>query len=287
MGKGQASWAKFALAFDRRRLGAIAVLLFEAIFLAAQLPPAKVREGESSAREFPAAVLAPLDLRFDVVEDKTAATRAFYPYSVIPGGASTANELRNAVANDPTVRAHYSDFALAHARVERLERSQAFYVSYRIGTGIFWTKSPLPLRAGETVLTDGAHFARTRCGNRLSLAPVAPTSKIEPAPEAMEIADGGVLTAALEAPEELPIVPPPTSAIVTPPPVPPAPPVGIYLPLPPVFPVGVGGTSLPPGIPITPGPPPSPPPGSPPSSPPPGPPPITPPPPGPPPIVAP
>src|SRR4051794_15398038 len=36
--------------------------------------------------------------------------RTVFPYSVIPGGAATAQALTTAIANDPVVSAHYANF---------------------------------------------------------------------------------------------------------------------------------------------------------------------------------
>jgi len=250
MGKGQALRAKSAAAIDRGRLGAIAVLMFEAVVLLAFLSPAKIQSVTSPRVQFYAAEVHPFNIRFASAKDDSSAKQSFYPYSVIPGGAASASELRNAVAYDSIVRLHYADFSVANARVEQLRTAQAFYVSYRIGESIFWSKDPLTIRAGETVLTDGTHLARTRCGNRLSAIPVAPVSKIEPTPEAMEAVAGGMLLASIEAPEALPIAPAPETTLASAPAIPAPPPIGIFLPLPPFFPVGLGGT---PGTPAIPG----------------------------------
>jgi hypothetical protein len=278
MGKDRSGWTKFAATVDCRRLGAIAVLLLDTLFLAAFLAPAKARQPEIFYRPISVSVLEPLNLRFEATEDSSSAKQAFYPYSVIPGGAKTPYELRNAVANDSVVRAHYADFVVANTRVERLEKTRAFYVSYRIGNAIFWTKNPLTVLAGETVLTDGSNMVRTRCGNRLSVVPVAPVSSIEPTPQAMESPDAAVLLASIDTPAELPIAPVPVTAI-SPTPVTAVPP-GIFVPFPPYFPVGAGGSPLPPGTPGKPGPPTTPPPSgpAPPPVPPLGPPPAAPPP---------
>ncbi len=201
---------------------------------------------------------------FEPNDTDSAPKQNFYPYSVIPGGADSASELRNAIANDSTVRAHYADFVVANARVERLKAPQAFYVSYRVGNSIFWTKSALTIRAGETVLSDGSHLARTRCGNRLSAVPVAPVAAIQPVPEAMEVPAAGPLLATIAAPAEIPVTPVPQTQVAAPPPIPPVSPVGIFLPLPPYLPVGIGGSSTP-GTPVStpPGPPSTPPAGPP------------------------
>jgi hypothetical protein len=281
MGKGWTIAAKFAGKIDRRRLGALAVLILESAVVSALLPSHNYgysagdstvgklsATGAAGARATDSNWLAPIP-----VLGKT--DRVLYPYSVIPGGVRNSAELRNAVAHDDTVAQHYADFNLGNAHVVQLRQARAVFVSYRMGSRIFWTKNRLKLPAGETVVTDGEHMARTRCGNRLSDVPIGPVLNTEPWPEAMEIpADGGLL-AAPETLSELPLAVPPTSSIV----VPPQAPGSIYIPIvPPLFPIS--GTPSTPGIPS--GPPPTAPPlsGPPPSSPPPtGPPPPPPPPP--------
>jgi hypothetical protein len=280
MGKGWTIAAKFAGKIDRRRLGALAILILESVLVSVVLSynygysPRTSTDAKFSATSTVDANdsdwFAPAPAL-----DKT--DRVLYPYSVIPGGVRNSAELRNAVAHDDTVAQHYTGFNLGNARVVQLREARAMFVSYRIGSRIFWTKNRLNLRAGEKVVTDGEHMARTRCGNRLSDVPIGPVLKNEPLPEAMEIpADGGLL-AAPESLSELPLAVPPATTIV----VPPQPPGLIYIPIvPPLFPIG--GTPSSSGIPLGAPPPPTAPP--PPSGPPPfGPPP----PPSPPPISTP
>jgi PEP-CTERM motif len=111
--------------------------------------------------------------------------RRLYPYSVIPGGAYSAQELRNAIERDPVVAHHYADFDLAKVRIIRLDSNRNEYVSYRMGDHIFWTNRKLSLHKGEEVITDGTHLARTRCGNRLSDHAVRPTSAAQPPAETL------------------------------------------------------------------------------------------------------
>src|SRR5512135_2930133 len=49
-----------------------------------------------------------------------AAARPVYPFSVISGGVQSVEELRVAMRFDPVVAAHFSDFDLSRARVERV-----------------------------------------------------------------------------------------------------------------------------------------------------------------------
>jgi hypothetical protein len=273
MGKGLTSWAKLAkTTFDCRRLGAMAILLLEAILLSAILVPRAVSVPAIGVQNF-----SPITLHSD--DDANILSqgaelendgRVYYPYSVIPGGARNEVELRRAVAHDGVVANHYADFDVEKTRVMRLTEARALFVSYRVGNRIFWTKNRMTLPEGETVLTDGAHMARTRCGNRLSEVPGEPVLMAEPSPEAMELPAARGPLAVLVPPAEIPPVPPPTTGIVAPE----TPPGAIFIPpIVPIYPTS--GGPFPSGVPPTPpppgsgGPPPPPPPPSPPPPPPP------------------
>jgi hypothetical protein len=112
-------------------------------------------------------------------EPNTAQT--VLPYSVIPGGAHSSKELLEAVQREPVVAAHYAEFRTDHVRVIHLKQDKLAYVSYRLGNQIYWTKKKLMLHEGETLLSDGEHLARTRCGNRVSDVPMTPVAPDEPA----------------------------------------------------------------------------------------------------------
>jgi uncharacterized membrane protein YgcG len=110
----------------------------------------------------------------------TGHSRTIYPYSVIAGGAQSAQELREAAAVDPVVAQHYADFDITKARRVTLYAPKLVYVSYRVGNKVFWTKHKLALRKGEAMLSDGRNMARSRCGNRISVMPVRPNAPFEP-----------------------------------------------------------------------------------------------------------
>src|SRR6266540_3190179 len=82
-----------------------------------------------------------------------AAFRDVYPYSIIAGGARSVDELKQAIAGDPVVAAHYAGFDLENTHAVRLEQPKLAHVSYRVGNAVYWTRKPLLIRAGETVLT--------------------------------------------------------------------------------------------------------------------------------------
>jgi hypothetical protein len=122
------------------------------------------------------------------LRDRDAASRRpVYPYSIIPRGIASAAELRSAVAHDPVVAAHYAAFDLANARLVQVKEARSVYVSYRRGDDVFWTSKKLRLAVGETLITDGQHISRTRCGNQISDEPRMPVSLAgDPEPQMLD-----------------------------------------------------------------------------------------------------
>jgi hypothetical protein len=220
----------------------------------------------------------------------TRALRPNYPYSIIPGGAYSAAELKYADLQDSVVKQHYAGFNVKNARMVQLTDDRYQYASYRKKDQVFWTKKKLRIKKGEVLLTDGQSYARARCGNRLSDKPQTPVSLQEP-PYAALMLPPMQLGTPMELAEKPPlgelsaitpvdisrlqeISPPVTGAI--PPEVGPILPVGpVVGGMPSIFtPPGTPVTPIsPPGTPTTPpGIPPAIPPGTPPIIPPPGPP---------------
>ena len=137
-------------------------------------PPAEAHTAPDRSSEL-------LALRTEPVDDATdTGDQPAYPYSIIPGGARNADALRTAIDADPVVRVHYANFDLAKVHIVRLTEPRLVHVSYRLGDQVFWTRRPVLLKANETLLTDGVHYARTRCANRLAVTP-GPISATEPA----------------------------------------------------------------------------------------------------------
>jgi hypothetical protein len=104
----------------------------------------------------------------------------FYPYSVVPGGVRTPEELREAGAHDRVVSEHYAGFDFRKARVVEVRHAELVYLSYRIGEQIYWTTKKVTLHSGEKLITDGKITARTRCGNQVSALPQKMASSQEP-----------------------------------------------------------------------------------------------------------
>jgi PEP-CTERM motif len=117
--------------------------------------------------------------------------RPVYRYSVIPGGAYNAHELAEAIERDPVVAAAYRTVSAGGVRAEGVPADRLAYMSYRIGDQIYWTKHPIRLRRGETILTNGSAQLRGRCGNGISLVPMLPTADSEPAPLELEALSAG------------------------------------------------------------------------------------------------
>jgi hypothetical protein len=106
--------------------------------------------------------------------------RLVYPYSVVPGGVRSADELREITTHDPIVAKHYAGFDYTRARVIEVDHPRLVYVSYRRGGQIHWTSKQASLHKGEKLLTDGHIIARTRCGNQVSVLPQVDISPQEP-----------------------------------------------------------------------------------------------------------
>ena len=113
--------------------------------------------------------------------------RQVFPFSVVPGGTITKEEVKAKVAADPTVREHYKGIDFDKLKPFRLTRPAMGYVSYRIGNKIFWTSQRLYLKPGEILLSDGISMLRGRCGNRVSLIPMGPVRKGEPSQAVLDL----------------------------------------------------------------------------------------------------
>lgn len=113
--------------------------------------------------------------------------RLVYPYSVIPGGVRSREELAAHVASDPVVSGHFSDFNVREARMVRADRNRMLHVSYRKDDVVYWTRNKVRIPEGEEMITDGDCEARGRCGNRVSAVPLGPVSDEEPMVETMDI----------------------------------------------------------------------------------------------------
>ncbi|MBV8896577.1 MAG: hypothetical protein JO051_08695 [Acidobacteriaceae bacterium] len=191
------------------------------------------------------------------------ALRPVYPYSVIPGGAYSPEELRRSAGNDNVVRDHFKDFDLKAARLVTLSNDRYQYASFRIKNSVYWTHRKLRIPKGEVLLTDGVHFARTRCGNRLCDIAPSHTTVTLPSYRMLSLPN---FSPQLLAKNEVSLPPGPTLAELTPGPVlefglprlapfvPPAPPLpGPIETWPPVGNVTPPPTPIIPGYPVFPG----------------------------------
>ena len=113
--------------------------------------------------------------------------RLVYPYSVIPGGVRSREELAASISSDQVVAAHFSEFKVSQAVVVKAEETKSVHVSYRLRDKVFCTAKTVKVPKGETMITDGREVARTRCGNKVSAVPQEPVSEEEPAIETLDI----------------------------------------------------------------------------------------------------
>lgn len=122
------------------------------------------------------------------VEDRVTSNQPALVYrnSVIPGGVHDSLELTSALARDRLAKVHYANFDAAKAHIVHVKAPRFVHVSYRMGDEIYWTKKKLQLKTGETLLTDGQSFVRTRCGNRIADTPQPKVSDREPPPEVFD-----------------------------------------------------------------------------------------------------
>jgi hypothetical protein len=114
------------------------------------------------------------------IVNRQSSIPVIYPYSVIPGGVGSREDLRRAMASDPVVQRAYAQFAVNRCKLVRLRSTEWAYVSYRYGDEVYWTKRKVRLDKGERVISDGEHTARARCGNWISEIPRAPVWAGEP-----------------------------------------------------------------------------------------------------------
>ena len=134
--------------------------------------------------------------------------RKIYPYSIIPGGVNSAEELASKLATDLTAARHYKGFrvdgaVLVYARFN----TESAFASYRSGNRVFWTRYRVRVEPTELLLTDGTNFVRTRCGNRLSDTPQQPTSDGEPSEEALLYTPPPISNKLIRLPDDLEVPP--------------------------------------------------------------------------------
>ena len=110
-----------------------------------------------------------------------------YRYSVVPGGVRSIDDVARVVARDPVVADHYASVNVADLRRERLTKPVRAHVSYRMGDKVYSTSRAVHIPAGEPVLTDGETTIRERCGNIISMAPLAPVADPEPPLEQLDL----------------------------------------------------------------------------------------------------
>ena len=104
----------------------------------------------------------------------------WHRYAVVQGGVFTRKDWDAAVEGDPVVRKHYEGFVPYYRTFLESDRAN-YYVSYRKGEQIYWTKGLKHFPRGTAVVVSfHGELIRAGCGNRLSITPRQPT---EPKPD--------------------------------------------------------------------------------------------------------
>jgi hypothetical protein len=112
-----------------------------------------------------------------------------YPYSVMPGGVDSKEDIERGMASDRATAEHYREVEIATLHSTNLSAPLHAYVSYRKSGNIYWTSHKILIAAGEKVLSNGRDCIRGRCGNRISLTPrtpVMPDKQQEPTAEILD-----------------------------------------------------------------------------------------------------
>ncbi len=101
---------------------------------------------------------------------------------------NSVEDFRREVAAQPLLTRHFADFDWGSARLLALDQTLTSHVSYVTDDRIAWTRGRLTLKAGETVITDGATTVRTFCCNEITDAPppFTLTDDAAPFPEDLE-----------------------------------------------------------------------------------------------------
>lgn len=115
-----------------------------------------------------------------------SASRRIYPYSIVPGGVASREDIVRRVTSDKVVAEHYASFDIKKAHTVAVEKPRAVHVSYRKGDKVYWTAKKVMLAQGETLLSDGSHDIRGRCGNRISDTAQLPVAMNEPSAEELD-----------------------------------------------------------------------------------------------------
>lgn len=184
------------------RRGAIFAVTFTALAILIDV-------GRNSASSpAPPGTTQPGALDADTDVETGASERPHYRHSVIPGGAYSGQELAAIIRRDAVVAAHHGTVDLSRVRATVTPAARMAYVSYRVGDRVFWTRKPVLIPAGETLLTDGEIEIRARCGNGVSDIAREPVSDVEPlAAELDDLSTTGEQTLVNTAPLGTPYVP--------------------------------------------------------------------------------
>src|SRR6478672_3862506 len=87
------------------------------------------QEGSGRANAYPTSAMTRAGFQPQAIQTRNR--RVVYPYSVVPGGVTSAAELRESADHDSTVGDHYRGFDYSHARIVEVNAPRLVYLSYR------------------------------------------------------------------------------------------------------------------------------------------------------------
>lgn len=103
---------------------------------------------------------------------------------IVPAGVHNAEEFRT--RPDPVARRFYA--GIVPESLVAVHKTGAFYLSYRRGDAVYWTRAAHQLRAEPALFVrTGGALIRERCGNLLSSAPQQPTEAEDLQPTETEL----------------------------------------------------------------------------------------------------
>lgn len=91
-------------------------------------------------------------------------TRQVIPYSVVPGGVHSLDDLERAKGSGLLP----SDFDMSKVQFKLLDRDMDVHVTFMKDGKLHWSSRTIHVKAGEPVFTDGKYTILTRCGNLIS-----------------------------------------------------------------------------------------------------------------------
>ncbi len=114
-----------------------------------------------------------------IARSSRSGKRPVYPFSIVPGGVGSREELKTAMQKDPLVARHDASVDVDGLKPVTLRQNLAAYVSFRKHGQVYWTSRKVRLAKGERLLQGSSQGVRVRerCGNQVAEQPQTPVLK--------------------------------------------------------------------------------------------------------------